>query len=338
MSLLQFARFLRSDTLGASVTMVLLGAATALSRLTPGMVPGLVAVALSFHIYAYVLNDVVDLPIDRTDARRRNSPLVMGQISARSALGIALAQIPVLVLLTIWMGGESSALVTLGVLVAAVTVYDLWGKRSPIPPVTDLVQGVAWGALGWLAAELTGGASRWTVVLALYFLAFIMLANGVHGSIRDLENDRGHGARTTAIWFAAGNGRSGAVSVEGGYLVYAMTLQVVTVMLALTPTYLGWMPGRVGQVVLMGVAGAMSTILLVAAARARDRHRQLVLGAWHLILILASVFLMVADRLPGWALLAVVFCYIAPFASYRWLFRPEPPSGTHWTVESAQVR
>jgi len=338
MSLLQFARFLRTDTLGASVTMVLLGAATASSKLTPAMVPGLVAVAVSFHVYAYVLNDVVDLPIDRTDPRRRNSPLVAGQISTAAALAFALVQIPVLALLIVLIGGGFSAFVALGVLVAAVTIYDLWGKRSPMPPMTDLVQGVAWGALGWLAAEFTGGAGRWTVVLALYFLAFIMLANGVHGSIRDLANDSRHGARTTATWFAAVSDGSGAVKVEGRYLGYAMTLQIVTVTLAFIPTALAWAPGRSLQVVLMAVGGAASTILLVAAARAGDRHRQLVLGAWHLILILASVFLMVADRLPPWALFAAMFCYLAPFASYRWLFRPKPADGTHWTVESAQAR
>jgi 4-hydroxybenzoate polyprenyltransferase len=332
------ARFLRADTLGASITMVLLGAATAAQQLSVTLVPGLITVALSFHIYAYLLNDVVDLPLDRTDPRRSGSPLVTGLVSPRTALALAMIQIPILVVLVMWLDPAVTSLVALTVLIAAVSVYDLWGKRFPVPPVTDLIQGVAWAALGWLAADLVGETTGWTVVLAVYFLMFILLANGVHGSIRDLANDRRHGARTTATWFGARFGPGGEVRVEGAYLAYALGLQVLTVALAFVPTVLGWeQPGWLRPIAI-AVAGASSTRFLVMATRAADRHRQLVLGAWHLILVLASVFLMLATRLPGWALVAAIGCYVLPFASYRWLFRPRPQPGTHWTVDSAPTR
>ena len=335
MSAIQLARFLRIDTMGASVTMVLLGAATASSPLTPELVPGLFALAVSFHVYAYLLNDVIDLPIDRTDPRRRQSPLVVGLISRRTALTIALAQIPILVLLTLWAGGGRGAVATLIVLVLAVSVYDVFGKRFVVPPVTDLVQGVAWAALGWLAAQLVGGATGWTVVLALYFLAFIALANGVHGSIRDLENDRRHGARTTATWFDAQVGPAGGVEVAGEYLIYALLLQTVTIFLPFVPTALGWEEPRVLILLAMAGASLTATWFLVMAARATDRHGQLVIGARHLILVLGSVFLMVVARLPWWATVSAVGFYVLPFAWYRWLFQPKPPPGSHWTVQSS---
>ncbi len=318
--------------------MVLLGAATASQQLSISLVPGLVAVAVSFHIYAYLLNDVVDLPIDLTDPRRAGSPLVNGLVSPGVTLALALIQIPLLALLVIWLDAGASALVTLAVLVIAVTVYDVWGKRCPVPPVTDLVQGVAWGALGWLAAEIVADTTGWTVILALYFVVFILLANGVHGSIRDLANDRRHGARTTATWFGARVGAGGEVRVEGTYLGYALVLQILTVALAFTPAALGWEDTGWLRLIAIALAGAISTVCLVMAARASDRHRQLVLGAWHLILVLATVFLMLADRLPAWALAAAIGCYVLPFASYRWLFRSRPQPGTHWTVASAKSR
>jgi 4-hydroxybenzoate polyprenyltransferase len=337
-SLVAFARLIRADTLGPSITMVLLGAATAATQIDLGEVPGLVAVAVSFHLFAYLLNDVVDLPIDRTDPRRAATPLVLGTISPRLALLLAFVQIPIAALLVIVMGGDVSGLVTLTVLCAAIVVYDLWGKRCPLPPLTDAVQGLAWAALGWLAADLVGVPTAWTLVLAAYFLVFIMLANGVHGSIRDLVNDRRHGARTTAIWFAAESRPGGAVRLSRAYLAYAFTLQAATVTLPFVPTALGWdQPTNWLRVAGMCLAGATSTVVLVFATRAGDRHRQLVLGAWHLILVLAALFLMLGPRLPGWGLAIMIACYVLPFASYRWLWRRRPEAGSHWTAESAST-
>lgn len=319
--------------------MVLLGAATAVQPLTIGLLPGLVAIAVSFHLFAYLLNDVIDLPLDRTDPRRAGTPLVMGLVSPGMALTLALIQVPVSAALVTLMGGQRTEFSALAVLFGAVTVYDLWGKRCPIPPVTDLVQGVAWAALGWLAADLVGETTGWTLILAAYFLVFILLANGVHGSIRDLANDRLHGARTTATWFEARVDPAGGVRLSGWYLGYALVLQGVTVGLPFLPLVLGWIepPGWL-LILSMSATGVLSTMFLVLAARATGRHRQLVLGSRHLILVLLPLFLLLGPRLPGWALVAALACYVLPFATYRWIFRPRPAPGSHWTVGSAATR
>ena len=321
--------------MGASITMVLLGAATSTSQLKLSSVGPLVAVAISFHLFAYLLNDFIDLPIDRTDPRRATSPLVMGLISKRAVLVIALWQVPVLVLLVASQGGGTGRFMNLIVLVGAVAIYDLWGKKSPLPPLIDLIQGVAWAVLGWLGAVLVGSATKWTVVLAFYFLAFIMLGNGVHGSIRDLANDRGHGARTTAALFGAGVADGGSVELGRGYRIYTLTLHAVTVMLPFVPFALGWYGGTNWWLVaLMAACCVTSTVYLGAAIPAGDRHRQLVFGTRHLILVLAPLFVMLGPRLPGWAMVLTVGCYVLPFASYRWIFRPRPEQGEHWTVQT----
>jgi 4-hydroxybenzoate polyprenyltransferase len=353
-ALIPIARFIRADTLGASITMVLLGAATADAPLPAGAVLPLVATALSFHLFAYLLNDVVDLPIDRTDPRRAASPLVLGLVSPGLTLAIALIQLPVLVALVFRQEGTLADYLTLAVLVGAVAIYDLWGKRCPLPPVTDLVQGVAWAALGWLAAGLVGEPTGWTLILAAYFLVFIMLANGVHGSIRDLATDRGRGARTTATFFKAEVGDDGAVHLSRSYLGYALVLQAITVLLPFLPAALGgrglwerglwewgggfwgrgwWGPGWWGPAA-MAVLGLLSTLYLLRAAAAGDRHRQLVLGARHLILVLVPLFILIGPLLPGWGLALAAGCYLVPFAFYRWLFGPRPQPGAHWTVRT----
>ena len=108
----------------------------------------LVVVALGFHLFAYLVNDVVDLPIDRHEPRRAMSPLVRGAVSRGVTLAVALAGMAVSLVVAVgWgAGGGRGA----GVLVAAfalMAVYDLWGKRSSVPWLLDLAQGLGWAAL-----------------------------------------------------------------------------------------------------------------------------------------------------------------------------------------------
>lgn len=329
------ARFVRADTMGASITMVLLGAATADRHLSLASIPALVAIAISFHLFAYLLNDVIDLPIDRTDPRRAGTPLVLGLARPAWAIAVALLQVPLLTGLVFGLDGDGPALTSLAILLLAVTIYDIWGKRFPVPPITDLTQGVAWAALGWLGAEIVGGSTRWTVLLAAYFLIFIMLANGVHGSIRDLTNDRQHGARTTATWFGAeAEEPGGAVPLGTAYLWYAFALQAITITLPFVPIVFGWIVLNEGwNALLMAVFCSLSTGYLVVAARADSRRSQLVHGARHLILVLCPLFVLLARRLPPWAAVAVIVCYVAPFAAYRWVFRPSATPVAHWAVQ-----
>src|SRR3712207_6301146 len=78
--LLDVYRFIRFSALGASAILPLLGAATVQPRLSQPSIGGLLAVALAFHVFAYVLNDVIDLPLDRTEVLRRAFPLVRGAV------------------------------------------------------------------------------------------------------------------------------------------------------------------------------------------------------------------------------------------------------------------
>src|SRR3954468_20922873 len=48
-----------------------------------------IAIAVSFHVYSYVLNDVIDLPIDRTRPERAWDPLVRSLIAPSHALVVA---------------------------------------------------------------------------------------------------------------------------------------------------------------------------------------------------------------------------------------------------------
>src|SRR4026208_908677 len=86
--------FLRFEYLSVAVIFPLLGSATATEPLNGFHLLGILSGAIAFHIYVSLFNDIIDLPLDRTNPARAAYPLVSGRISSNTALVITLIQIP----------------------------------------------------------------------------------------------------------------------------------------------------------------------------------------------------------------------------------------------------
>jgi 4-hydroxybenzoate polyprenyltransferase len=210
-----------------TVLLPLVGAASAQGELPLRIAATLLCIAIPFHVFAYVLNDVADLWIDKSESLRADSPLVQGFLSRRQALWLALLQPPLAFALALLAGATSAALVMLAVAFASMAGYDLYGKRCACPLLMDGLQ-----ALGWCALLLSGALwygplrSAELAWLTAYVFIYVLLANGFHGALRDLANDFACGARTTAIWLGARPGRGGAVAISRPLLAYGIALQV----------------------------------------------------------------------------------------------------------------
>jgi 4-hydroxybenzoate polyprenyltransferase len=133
-------QLIRFPALAFTLMLPLLGAATASSEPPLGQLVTLLVVGLMFHTFAYVLNDVIDLPIDRTHPMRQHEPLVRGAILPQQALFLALIQIPLAFMLTYWSGGTIVAYSALVGAFALLAVYDLFSKRTAFPPLIDFAQ------------------------------------------------------------------------------------------------------------------------------------------------------------------------------------------------------
>jgi 4-hydroxybenzoate polyprenyltransferase len=230
----------------------------------------LLAVMFCFHAYTMLFNDVVDLPIDRTQPRRQHDPLVRGAIQPWQVLFIAFSQPLLTVPLTMLLGGTKWAHATLGAGFALMAVYNLWGKRCPFPPLTDALQGLAWGSLAIYGALAFGARPNFmTWMIAAYVAVFTLIFNGVHGPLRDLENDFATGARTTAIFLGARPARDGgdpyvprAVSVFGAIVLSGLIgIQVVL----LVRNDFGY--GTLAWTATTIAVGAMSTALVFLHAK-----------------------------------------------------------------------
>lgn len=255
-------RLIRIHFLFFSSLLPILGASTVRRDLGGGQIAALLGVGLCFHIYSYVLNDVLDLPVDRTQPARQGDPLVRGAVRPWQALLLALLPVPLTVPLTIRLGGGAWAYATLAGGFALMAVYNLWGKRCPVPPLTDAIQGIAWGSLALYAALALGGTPNGlTWVVAAYGAGFILHINGIHGGLRDLANDLASGARTTAIFLGARPAPDGGMRVPLGIPVFAYSVFAALVALALAPLLrndFGYEPAARGAV--LAAAGALCLV------------------------------------------------------------------------------
>jgi 4-hydroxybenzoate polyprenyltransferase len=295
--------FFRVSAFGATAVLPILGAASADRELSTRRALGLLGVAVAFHAFAYVHNDVCDLAVDRTQPLRAAYPLVRGAVSPRAAMAVALACVPVA-----FAAGELAAtgrrrLAPRAYLAAAfglMAAYNRWGKRCAFPPLTDLVQGLGWAALLAFGATATGRRpTRLTGLLAGYEVLLILMVNSVHGGLRDLGNDLDTGAHTTPIIFGAHERADGSLAVPPAFVAYALTLQVALLALPLWGAFTNVaehpMCGRMTALVGVGAIAALTLALPGAAARGDTRPADV--GMFHLMLILAPPLAMAAPAM-----------------------------------------
>jgi 4-hydroxybenzoate polyprenyltransferase len=313
----QFIHFRR---FAFTIFLPLMGAATAMQHGTLAQILFIVATVFQFHIFTYVLNDVIDLPVDRLMAKRADHPLVRNDITSKTALIIALIQVPLL-LITIWYA-EVSRLAFAALLMAIVcmAVYDIWGKRLAFPPITDFIQALSWGSLTMYGAWVVGNPSLLTFILVAIFVVFILLMNGVFEGVIDIEGDSAAGLKTTAIVFGAKpRGSMDLPFIPISLLIYCIVLETLLSALNVAPLVRNdfdySLNGRIiilTIVVVLNVAIVWLSIQLIIPSekfrkRIRDEHIDLI-SAFSILILLVSY----VPYLEPQFIIAILICTILP--------------------------
>jgi 4-hydroxybenzoate polyprenyltransferase len=293
--------FGRLTAAGLGLSSAVIGYASAGEPMRGRSLVGLLVVALCFHVTAFALNDIFDLDIDRTNPERAHSPLVAGVVTVPVAAAIIAVVAAGSVAADLAFFGDAArrdtvaALVVLGAGYLCLALYDIYTKRFPWPVLTDVVQGLGWAALVYYGALRAGAVTPATTLGAAFVFCFVVLVNGVHGGLRDLDNDLAHGSLTTATHLGARRAGT-AVLVPARLRRYGMSLQLAMGVLAVVPAQ----PARLGWY----AAGAGFTVLALllcwqAFRAAHDAVRFKHLGATHILVCYVPVMCMAAAT-GGW--------------------------------------
>lgn len=217
---------------GLALTCVIIGAATGIDSIdrggigvNVGTVGVLLAVGLAYHGVAFGLNEIIDLPIDRTNPGRAHAALVSGRASVRAAwvMVCALAVASLTLDLVRFHPRAAPLAYLVGGLVSLIG-YDLLTKRSRWPVLHDTLLALGCAGLLCYAAARTGGVTGATLLAATYVALFVLLVNGVHGGLRDLDNDTRHAGLTTAAALGAQIDENGKFVIPRQLVAYAWTL------------------------------------------------------------------------------------------------------------------
>jgi 4-hydroxybenzoate polyprenyltransferase len=317
-------RFVRIHFVGFASMLCLLGAASVTPAIEARSLAALVAVALCFHVFSYVLNDVIDLPIDRTQPLRRRDPLVRGAIRPGQALAFALLQIPLSFAVLLAAEAAPFAFLALGGGYAGMTAYNLWGKRCPVPLLTDAAQGLGWGSLALVGAGLEAATPPpLAILVCAYGAGHIFLINGIHGGLRDLDNDLAHGSRTAAIFLGARPTPSGPVAPPAVW-IFSLGVQAALAALLLGALWAGAFGySDLVRSSLLGIVGGLCGICVFLAHRVARPQ----LPGWdvamrlHLFLIPFTLIVACLPRLPIALQLALLAVYVLPVLTLEWTHR-----------------
>ena len=253
--------FLRVEYLPFAILLPIYGAFSTTSRISLNQLGWLALSAFLIHIYICLLNDVVDLELDKTHPLRAHYPLVRGVIKPSTALLMALVPIPIVYYLTYFLGGGVWAFtgITLGFVMMG--IYDIWGKKTRVPLLIDIVQGVGFAGIILFGADIVGEPGRLSLMVFLAATLWMVHTN-LYGGFRDVETDTAFGLYTTAIMF--GVKRDGSrILIPRKAMYYSLFMEILMIALAATMSILndfGYPPAV--QTILLIITGVLAALII----------------------------------------------------------------------------
>jgi 4-hydroxybenzoate polyprenyltransferase len=300
-----------------TISVPILGSATRLEEIAPGEAILLGAMGLCAHFFGFILNDVVDYPIDRTVPNRQRSPLISGQVTHREAMVFAFCQpLLALVLYLLALNGTSMGLGFLALSVALSLAYNLWSKQGKLPRfLAELSLALSVGVLCLSGALVkTAEIAPTSLIFSISLALVLLLLNSVSSGLKDIKTDLEYGARSFVISAGSYMVDEDRIFISPATKRYSLVLQVLLLLCLLLLVIAFPLPWYVvlGVFVLFTYGGAhLSIILACRSFRSLRRSGPLINGycnyfalclvalAWLPVFLKALYLLMISLALVG---------------------------------------
>jgi 4-hydroxybenzoate polyprenyltransferase len=201
---------------------------------------GVLVIAVLFHAAANYFNDLADTAVDieSTEENRHQRALVSARVSRRDLQVAAWGMVGVTLVIAAFLPWPSFAILTAVLLLAV--AYDFEPLHlSNRPLVLQVFWPVIWGLIYALCA-VAMGADGWRdgLPFVIWIAVFMGLGEGITQDVRDADNDRAGGRRTTPVVFGV------PATVTAAWLCQLASLAawvwfVVTYPLPLVPAVIG---------------------------------------------------------------------------------------------------
>ena len=164
----------------------------------------LLLIGIICNIFGYVLNDYMDVKIDKRSKELSERPLVMGTVSSREALMIVISCLIIIFIITLIFFSSIFAILVLTISIVLAIFYDTFSKKlvgSEVFLSGALAFFCLFGALAVsdnIRSIYEVGSLTWIVVVIMFIYVFIM--NTLEGNLKDVETDRKAGVITLPVY------------------------------------------------------------------------------------------------------------------------------------------
>lgn len=203
------------------------------------------------HIYGFVINDVIDIRLDKLSKDLFARPLVRGSISRKRAAFFAIScMIGSFLLSFVFFSDFFRYLVLTGILLVAyflATVYDIASKKYP---GMDLMVAGAIFFLILFGAWTIGTPTLLAYIVALIGSIQVLFMNMINGAIKDIDHDRQGSANTVAIRLGA-KVHAGVIALPLSFKTTGYLIEIVRITLVFLPFILLGLPSNLWQIALL---------------------------------------------------------------------------------------
>ncbi|ABQ62897.1 hypothetical protein H721_02921 [Brucella ovis IntaBari-2006-46-332] len=186
----------------------------------------------------YILNDIIDLPLDRQHVRKRFRPFASGQLSIPFGLAVSAGLLLVAVLICFFLPLPFA--LAIGIYLITTTAYSLVIKRMLLVDVICLAALYSLRLLGGMAAARIP-LSFWLMAFAMFFFLSLALVKRYvelqNSTVTEKDRIAGRGYRPEDIDIV---GQSGVASAFTAVLVLALYINSEAVRTLYTHPWLIW--------------------------------------------------------------------------------------------------
>ena len=214
------------------------------------------------HIYGFVINDVIDIRLDKLSKDLSARPLVRGSITRRRATFFAIScMIGSFLLSFVFFSNLLGYLVIAFILLIAyflATMYDIASKKYP---GMDLVVAGAIFFLILFGASTIGTPTMLTYVVALIGGIQVLFMNMINGAIKDIDHDEEGSANTVAIRLGA-KIYAGVIALPLSFKTTGYLIEIARMALIFLPFVFLWLSPSLWQIALL-VLFAIATFVSI---------------------------------------------------------------------------
>jgi 4-hydroxybenzoate polyprenyltransferase len=219
------------------------------------------------HVYGFVINDLIDIKVDKLSNELFARPLVSGSISRKKAAIFAVACMIFSFILSIYFFKNKelvSCFVLISILIfayALATIYNFASKKYP--GMDFFVAGaifflILFGAATVSINQLFSNPLIW--IVALIGALQVLFMNMINGAIKDIDHDEKGLANTLAIKLGAKT-RKGIITLPTSFKTVGYAVEITRSFLIFLPFL--FLPPFINQVGEIGILLRIATLILL---------------------------------------------------------------------------